>query len=152
MKSISLHFDRAPLLIENLPKSMIQTARGASHLAARIAKPSCLRPSRDTIRSTAFQGIPKYFSTPARKKLSEHTKTAFLRRVPATQTIRYCSHQRNMCRAHEGLASGSLDITKGREVLPTNVKPIHYDLTLEPNFETFTYEGTVVIEYVQSRV
>ena len=135
---------------------MIQKALEASHLAARIAKPSFLRAYIDTIRSTASQGIPKYFSThfstPARKKLSEHTKTAFLRRLPATQTIRYCSHQRNMCRAHEGLASGSLDITKGREVLPTNVKPVHYDLTLEPNFETFTYEGTVVIEYVQSRV
>lgn len=25
---------------------------------------------------------------------------------------------------------------------------MHYDLTLEPNFEKFTYDGTVVIEYV----
>jgi aminopeptidase 2 len=33
-----------------------------------------------------------------------------------------------------------------REVLPTNVKPVHYDLTLEPNFEKFTFEGTVNIE------
>jgi aminopeptidase 2 len=31
-------------------------------------------------------------------------------------------------------------------VLPTNVKPVHYDLTLEPNFDDFTYEGTVVID------
>lgn len=36
----------------------------------------------------------------------------------------------------------------GREVLPTNVKPLHYDVTLEPDFEKFTYGGTVVIEYV----
>lgn len=41
-----------------------------------------------------------------------------------------------------------MDVSKGREVLPTNVKPMHYDLTLEPDFEKFTYEGTVVIEYV----
>lgn len=40
-----------------------------------------------------------------------------------------------------------MDITHGREVLPTNVKPLHYNLTLEPDFETFTYEGNVVIEY-----
>ena len=39
-----------------------------------------------------------------------------------------------------------MDIANGREVLPTNVKPLHYDLTLEPNFEKFNYEGTVVIE------
>jgi aminopeptidase 2 len=43
--------------------------------------------------------------------------------------------------------SGSTNV-QGREVLPTNVKPQHYDLTLEPNFEKFTYEGTVTIEYV----
>ena len=41
-----------------------------------------------------------------------------------------------------------MDVTKGREVLPTNAKPLHYDVTLEPSFEKFTYEGTVVIEYV----
>ncbi|MCJ1435974.1 Aminopeptidase 2 mitochondrial [Xylographa pallens] len=37
-------------------------------------------------------------------------------------------------------------VTKAREVLPTNVKPLHYDLTLEPDFEKFTFEGKVVID------
>lgn len=41
---------------------------------------------------------------------------------------------------------GTTDVTQGREVLPTNVKPLHYDLTLEPDFKEFMYEGTVVIE------
>lgn len=32
-----------------------------------------------------------------------------------------------------------------REVLPDNVKPTHYDLTLtELEFKTWTYKGTVV--------
>ena len=53
-----------------------------------------------------------------------------------------------MCGARRGEVSGSTNITHGREVLPTNVKPIHYDLTLEPHFESFTYDGTVIIEYV----
>ncbi|GAB1217786.1 hypothetical protein ATERTT37_007027 [Aspergillus terreus] len=43
------------------------------------------------------------------------------------------------------MSSGSTNV-HGREVLPTNVKPVHYDLTLEPNFESFTYNGTVVID------
>lgn len=47
--------------------------------------------------------------------------------------------------------SGSTNVSHGREVLPTNVKPVHYDLTLEPNFEKFSYDGTVIIEYVPSR-
>jgi len=52
-----------------------------------------------------------------------------------------------MCRTIEG-ASGSIDITQGREVLPTNVKPLHYDVVLEPNLEDFTFNGTVSIEWV----
>lgn len=47
--------------------------------------------------------------------------------------------------AMEG-TSGSVDITQGREVLPTNVKPHHYDLEVEPNFKDFTFNGTVKID------
>ncbi|PWW73107.1 hypothetical protein C7212DRAFT_354068 [Tuber magnatum] len=43
-------------------------------------------------------------------------------------------------------ASGSVDITRGREVLPGNVKPTNYAVELEPNFETFKYDGTVAID------
>lgn len=52
-----------------------------------------------------------------------------------------------MCRHFAAEEHGSATIAGAREVLPTNVKPVHYDLTLEPNFEDFTYEGKVVIEY-----
>lgn len=61
------------------------------------------------------------------------------------RTVRYCSHRRAMCEANTEI-EGSVDVTKGREVLPTNVKPVHYDLTLEPDFQNFSYEGTVIIE------
>lgn len=36
---------------------------------------------------------------------------------------------------------------QARELLPANVKPLHYDLTLEPNFKDFSYDGRVMIEY-----
>lgn len=53
-----------------------------------------------------------------------------------------------MCHARGGDAAvGSTQVPAGREILPANVKPVHYDLTLEPDFEKFTYDGTVVIEY-----
>lgn len=69
------------------------------------------------------------------------------RNLRGTQ-LRHCSHRRTMCRhQHEADGPGSsFDITQGREILPANVKPIHYHLTLEPNLETFEYKGTVVIE------
>jgi aminopeptidase 2 len=45
----------------------------------------------------------------------------------------------------------TVDITlqeksEGRKVLPTNVKPIHYKLTLRPDLETCLYAGSVFIE------
>lgn len=51
-----------------------------------------------------------------------------------------------MCRREADTADANMDISKGREVLPKNVKPLHYNLTLEPNFETFKYEGTVEVD------
>lgn len=51
-----------------------------------------------------------------------------------------------MCRHGADVTSASMDVSHGREVLPSNVKPVHYNLTLEPDFDKFTYEGKVVIE------
>lgn len=51
-----------------------------------------------------------------------------------------------MCRGDHGAAEAGAINTPDREILPDNVKPVHYDLTLEPNFENFTFEGKVVIE------
>ena len=36
--------------------------------------------------------------------------------------------------------------TPDREVLPTNVTPLHYDLSVEPDFETFKFSGSVKID------
>lgn len=44
------------------------------------------------------------------------------------------------------MTSGSLDISQGRELLPANVIPRHYDLTLEPDFKNSTYEGHVIVD------
>ena len=33
-----------------------------------------------------------------------------------------------------------------REVLPTAVRPIHYDLTIEPDFTNFTFKGRAIID------
>ena len=70
-------------------------------------------------------------------------------RFPARQAVRHCSHRRAMCKKTADIPGGSVNIEVDREVLPSHVKPLHYALTLEPNFEKFSYEGTVVIEYVR---
>lgn len=51
-----------------------------------------------------------------------------------------------MCRHAGALESSSSTNVAGRELLPTNVVPNHYDLTLEPDFTKFTFDGTVVID------
>lgn len=35
---------------------------------------------------------------------------------------------------------------QGRELLPANVIPRHYHVTLEPDFKKLTFDGTVVID------
>lgn len=55
-----------------------------------------------------------------------------------------------MCRLAgdtEHFGGANPDPTEGRELLPTNVVPRHYDVTLEPDFEKFTFEGKVVIDF-----
>lgn len=53
-----------------------------------------------------------------------------------------------MCKMHaeRDVGSRGIDLTKGREILPANVIPRHYDLTLEPDFKKLTYEGCVIID------
>ncbi|KAL5121789.1 Aminopeptidase 2 mitochondrial [Pleosporales sp. CAS-2024a] len=51
-----------------------------------------------------------------------------------------------MCKLLGAADHGTAAIAAAREVLPTNVKPLHYHLTLEPNFDDFSYAGTVVID------
>lgn len=47
---------------------------------------------------------------------------------------RHCSHMCPSAADHQ------------REVLPTNVKPLRYDLTLEPLFDSFTFNGDLTID------
>ena len=88
---------------------------------------------------TTLNTSSSHFSSPCRKNIL---------RLPPRAFVGYYSHRR-MChyRRHDAGAPGSVvDITAGREILPANVKPTHYRLTLEPDFEKFTFNGTVVIE------
>lgn len=126
---------------------MLPNRAQACRLAARLTVPPT---PRNFIHKAALSTSPRtsrYLSTYARPRLS-NPKYSIQRIQTITQYIRHCSHHRAMCRNSAENVGGSMDVSKGREVLPTNVKPMHYDLTLEPDFEKFTYEGTVVIEYV----
>ncbi|CDH16259.1 probable Alanine/arginine aminopeptidase [Zygosaccharomyces bailii ISA1307] len=38
-------------------------------------------------------------------------------------------------------------VSANREVLPTNVTPLHYDLTLEPDFKTFKFSGHLKLDF-----
>jgi aminopeptidase 2 len=44
------------------------------------------------------------------------------------------------------MCSSSTNVPDGRQVLPTNVKPQHYYLKLEPLFDTFKFSGEVTID------
>ena len=130
---------------------MIRSTSIASHLAAKTLKPRVLHINSCSVFSPSFQATSRHFSSPVRLNLFQR-KTKFLpKRTEIRQGIRNCSSQRAMCRTQAEVQSGSMDVSRGRVLLPNNVKPLHYDLSLEPDFENFTYEGTVVIEYVHSK-
>ncbi|KAI1489489.1 peptidase family M1-domain-containing protein [Biscogniauxia mediterranea] len=90
-----------------------------------------------------------YLSSTPRPTLLRNTSPASL--FLPRSSVRHCSYRRqNMCRLagdsdHTGGANP--DPTQGRELLPTNVIPTHYDVTLEPDFKNFTFEGKVLIDF-----
>jgi len=63
-------------------------------------------------------------------------------------TARACSFRRNaMCKGAEGETGGGGGVgSLVRELLPAHVKPTHYDVTLEPHFDTFKFDGSVTID------
>ena len=129
---------------------MTRTIAGARRLAAHVVQPSVSRLSIPRIQpstsATSRYSCGFVENSNLRKAFKDH-KTA-QQRVSARQIVRYCSYRRAMYGKKADIQGGSVDVEASREVLPTNVKPLHYSLTVEPNFEKFSYEGTVVIEYV----
>ena len=129
---------------------MIHTTRRASQLATRIANAATPRASIPLLRAPSpfLIATPRHLSVltlePRIKRTSLLSQRSFVK-----QQARQCSHRRAMCKGNADVPGGSVDVDAHREVLPKNVKPLHYDLTLEPNFENFKYEGKVAIEYVR---
>lgn len=62
------------------------------------------------------------------------------RRLAAS--ARFCSA---MCRSRAGLEGSSVAV-QSRELLPANVVPRHYHLTVDTDFDKLTYKGNVVID------
>lgn len=130
---------------------MLRLRSRASYLAHQTLKPHWFLPAPLTAFRHLSQEASRYLTCSSRPIKPGRRAGFSSRRLLSKQTVRHCSCQRAMCRRDADLPGGSMDVKNARVLLPTNVKPVHYDLTLEPDFEKFTYEGTVVIEYVQSR-
>ncbi|KAH7264907.1 peptidase family M1-domain-containing protein [Fusarium redolens] len=121
----------------------------APYLDLNSKTPSITTPYQPLHRSQSHSFLSSTFTTASssRSILPRPLHNSKVSSLVPRQQQRNCSCRRAMYRNGNDVASASLDIRRGREVLPKNVKPLHYDLTLEPNFETFKYEGTVVIDF-----
>lgn len=129
-----------------------------SHFAPLVATSSRLQRDTDFCHRSSPLGHPvrllsgSQFSTTAKQQSSLHRRAEQQKKLQTPrfrprQQIRLCSHQRRMCRHLEADAgAANVDVSQGREVLPANVKPLHYHLTLEPNLSSFEYDGKVVID------
>ncbi|KAK1754931.1 peptidase family M1-domain-containing protein [Echria macrotheca] len=127
---------------------------------------SCLRPAYRALQRTSNSSLAKSFPALSRPSSSRRlysastalktSPTSLLRpvlpspriaRLSSTPPVRNCSYRRhNMCRT-QALADVASGVNvQSRELLPANVIPRHYHVTLEPDFEKFTFEGTVLID------
>ncbi|KAI0483133.1 peptidase family M1-domain-containing protein [Xylariaceae sp. FL0804] len=127
-------------------------------LASRPVSTSCTQLAQLTGFPSRVADPPStlsFGSTPRRPLASAsphaHSIASVTPSVSPAAPVRYCSYRRhNMCRlaGHLEHAGGAQpDPTQGRELLPTNVIPTHYDVTLEPDFDKFTFEGKVLIDF-----
>ena len=123
---------------------MIQAVSRAGHLAFRYRR-STYAVNVVKLYPRPSHANPRSFSSATRAVSHKLKSKALTYNSHPNQPARFCSYRSKMCRANAEI-EGSIDVTKSREVLPTNVKPVHYDLTLEPDFDNFSYQGTVVIE------
>lgn len=98
-------------------------------------------PIIDRLRALAFSA-----RSPGLMSLAGHSQIQGVRtRVPFNRSrfIRnYCARH-HMCQLNNLAGSAS---APHREVLPTNVKPLKYTLSFEPDFTNFTFAGTETIE------
>ncbi|KAK1807888.1 Aminopeptidase 2 mitochondrial [Friedmanniomyces endolithicus] len=128
-----------------------------AHTSRALRTARLLRPQLSSIHHSSFSSlIARATSTSPSNPVFHRTPTP-TKRLPGNirqqprfdytpASKRHCSHRRNMCRQGHEADTSSMDVSHGREVLPKNVKPTHYDLTLEPNLETFKYNGTVTVD------
>ncbi|KAI0514802.1 peptidase family M1-domain-containing protein [Xylaria bambusicola] len=113
-------------------------------ILGRVSLSSISRPTPSTSSFTPSSSPPRQsrLSSPRSSRPPTSLSTSF---------IRYCSYRRhNMCRLagdSEHFGGAKPDPNVGRELLPTNVIPRHYDVTLEPDFKKFTFEGKVVVDF-----
>lgn len=111
-----------------------------SILPSSLKTSSRLHPVRSLSQSSRSTGyLPKdpNFSNSFIKKSIPHSKFA----LAFTRYHHICHHQKtlsNMCQSSTAVPD--------RQVLPTNVKPQHYNLVLEPLFDTFKFNGEVTID------
>lgn len=157
------------MLLQRASQQALRRAGGAGAVVAPVPRrsPVCGR----QLELLLLRGCRSFLSVarPASSTASSHPTTAAVaaaspRPILARQLlppsspsssptllnrhVRHCSHRRNMCKHFGADNEGqAMAVHHAREVLPTNVKPLHYDLTLEPQFDTATYTGSVTIEY-----
>ncbi|KAI1621361.1 aminopeptidase [Exophiala viscosa] len=122
-------------------KPPIRSLWRVSHLQiprTSVIRPDCRRSIQTLSTSAGSRSITASFLY---SRLSRTSSTAAFKR-PTLSLVQ--PRIPKMCRFmsdNPGAAN-----TQGRIVLPTDVVPKHYDVTLEVDFDKFTFEGTAIID------
>ncbi|WQF78312.1 Putative peptidase M1, alanine aminopeptidase/leukotriene A4 hydrolase, ERAP1-like protein [Colletotrichum destructivum] len=117
--------------------------KGTVDLTSRIVNPTRRPVARIPYQLRSFSAFVTQTSAP--RTTPPPRRNIQLQNPQRIAATRHCSFKRNMCKHGEAGGGGTLNYP--RELLPTNVVPRHYDLTLEPNFETLKFDGLVKIDF-----
>ena len=142
-----------------LPALRLHLASGVSPVPASMAA-SALSPrgfsfSSRSLSGDAFAIARRSFAIRSITPTSLASSLALLEKrtcgLHASSAYSSCvstrNHSTHFCRhRHQLDMCSSGEAVPGRQVLPTNVKPQHYDLKLEPLFDTFKFNGEVTID------
>ncbi|KAK9475131.1 peptidase family M1-domain-containing protein [Dipodascopsis tothii] len=107
------------------------------------------KPNRPGLLQNSGSSVRAAFSPSVRPSYPRDSQPRNQRAFASSPSRRRCQHHYRLSEFDAPMLNTAATDAAGpepaRQILPQNVRPTHYDVTLEPDFDKFTFEGEVAI-------